>query len=471
MNNAGADLLQLSIREAGAGFRRGDWSARELTLASLERIAATEPVVHAWVEIDAEQALVAADRAQNDLNGGRDQGPLQGIPVGVKDIIDVAGFPTRCGSASFFDAQPAPQDANSVAMLRKGGAVLLGKTVTQEFAAGVISAPARNPWDPQRIPGGSSGGSAVAVGLGNCFGALGSDTGGSIRIPAAACGVVGFKPTFGELSVAGVFPLSWSLDTIGPLARRVDDVRLMWETLAGRGSGLDPAERDGPVGLKGVRIGVPQDFFLEFVQMDIRTSFESSIEVLRNLGATIVELEWSAASVSRAAAFIINRAETAAVHEHMARAAPEKFRLYNSDLRLRVAAGSALSATIYLKAIRARNVIRNSMRDLFDEHRIAALIAPSLPTTALFADNLKIDGTGLDETIGASWTRLTMPFNATGQPVLAIPCGFDPNDLPVGMQLAGAPGGEASLFQIGCALESALGLHHRRPPLLSDQRT
>ena len=221
MTQTASDLLELNIQELGAGFRQKRWSPLEATRASLARIETTEPQLHAWVEVDTDRALASAAQAEREIASGQDRGPLHGVPIGIKDIYDVAGLPTRCGSEARADAPAATASAPSVAWLQAGGAVVLGKTVTQEFAAGTISPPARNPWDPARIPGGSSGGSAAAVAIGACYGAMGSDTGGSIRIPAAACGVTGFKPAFGELDVAGVFPLSWSLDTVGHIARTV----------------------------------------------------------------------------------------------------------------------------------------------------------------------------------------------------------------------------------------------------------
>ena len=240
MSASDTSLLDLGIRAVGDGFRRRSWSPVEVVQAALERIEATEPELHAWVLVDPEQALRAAAQAEHELMTGTDRGPLHGIPIGIKDIFDVAGWPTRCGSAARDDVAPATANAPSVQALIDGGAVILGKTTTQEFAAGTISPPARNPWNPSRIPGGSSGGSAAAVAVGACLGAMGSDTGGSIRIPAAACGVTGFKPAFGQLDVAGVFPLSWSLDTVGPIARTVDDAWVMWNVLSN-----DDSERHG----------------------------------------------------------------------------------------------------------------------------------------------------------------------------------------------------------------------------------
>lgn len=445
----------MNIAEIGARYRTGSLSPLDVVSDCLARIDAVEPEAHAWVEVDRDAALSAAREAEQEIRGGKSRGPLHGIPIAVKDIFDVAGMPTRCGSAALADTAPASHDAATVATLRAAGAIILGKTVTQEFAAGVISAPARNPWDFSRVPGGSSGGSAVAVALGQALGAMGSDTGGSIRIPAAACGVVGFKPAYGALSLAGVYPLSWALDTAGPLARTVSDAKVIWQALSGDVEAGSTSPRHEY--LTGVRIGVARGFFWDALQEDVAASLDAAIESLRGLGADVIDVDWkNDAALARAASFVINRVETAAVHERMARDEPDRFALLGPDLRLRVAAGSAVPATLYLQAMRVREMVRDSMARLFASQHLEALVAPSLPTTAVPVDDLRIVGTGLDESIGAGWTRLTMPFNATGQPVLAMPCGFDRNQLPIGIQLAGQPGRETVLFQIGRSLEKVL---------------
>jgi aspartyl-tRNA(Asn)/glutamyl-tRNA(Gln) amidotransferase subunit A len=459
----GTSALDLGIRAAGDGFRRRSWSPVEVVHAALERIESTEPELHAWVLVDPDQALRAAAQAERDLMAGVDRGALHGIPIGIKDIFDVAGWPTRCGSAARDDVASAAASARSVQTLIDGGAVILGKTTTQEFAAGTISPPARNPWDSARIPGGSSGGSAAAVAVGACLGAMGSDTGGSIRIPAAACGVTGFKPAFAQFDVAGVFPLSWSLDTIGPITRTVDDAWIMWGVLSGNGM-VDIATpaavpRDAPR-----RIGVPRPFFFESLHPDVRATVDAAIERLRDAGVTVVDTPWPEAAAARACAFVINRVETAAVHERAAIAEPSRFAQYGSDLRLRVAAGRTVPATLYLKALRARAILRDSMARLFADFGIDAVLAPTLPTAAIEADRLVIEGTGREESVGVAWTRLTMPFNATGQPVLAIPCGLDSDGLPVGIQLAGVPGRERALFQTAALVERVLDFHRLYSP-------
>ncbi|MDQ2654231.1 MAG: amidase [Chloroflexota bacterium] len=456
-----SDIMALSISELGAAYRRQELSPVDVTNACLASIDQTEPLLHAWVEVSADTARASARAADADFRAGVDRGPLHGVPVGIKDIFDVAGLPTRCGSPALAHQEVAASDSASVAALRAGGAVVLGKTVTQEFAAGVISPPARNPWDPARIPGGSSGGSAAALAARNCFAAMGSDTGGSIRIPAAACGVVGFKPTYASLSAEGVFPLSWSLDTVGPLARSVADARLTWSLLAGRDTPpLHTAD------LRGYRVGVAGPFFLDHIQPAVRDAMASTIEALRAQGAEVVESPWEEAAAARAIGFLLNRAETAVVHGAIARDEPDAFSQYNPDLRLRVAAGGIMPAELYVNSMRGRAVVRGSMAKLFREHRLNALLVPALPTTAVPAADMSITGTGLDEGIGAAWTRLTMPFNTTGQSVLAMPVGFDELGLPIGVQFAGAPGREEELFAIGQVLEAALGIQAKLPPML-----
>ncbi|HEV2108154.1 MAG TPA: amidase, partial [Thermomicrobiales bacterium] len=312
-----------SITEAARRLRTGEITAAALTEAFLARIMETEPAIHAFVEVLAGTALRDAARADADLAAGIDRGPLQGIPVGVKDIYDLAGVPTRCGSRARDSAAPAQTDSEPVRRLREGGAVFIGKTVTQEFAAGVVSRPARNPWDPTRVPGGSSGGSAASVAAGSCLVGLGSDTGGSIRIPASVTGTIGLKPTYGRASKRGVYPLSWALDTVGPIARTVEDAALTLNVMAGHDPG-DPTTVDLPVAdatseigrdIEGLRIGVARGFFSERLQPEVASAVEAALDVFRGLGAEVIETPWADAKAARAVAMILNRVESASVHE------------------------------------------------------------------------------------------------------------------------------------------------------------
>jgi aspartyl-tRNA(Asn)/glutamyl-tRNA(Gln) amidotransferase subunit A len=453
----------LSLQEAGAQLRSGDLSAVELTESVLRRIAQTEPVIHAYVEVLTEEALAAARQADEELRAGKDRGALHGLPIAIKDLYDVVGVPTRCGSRVREHTAPAKADAPSVARLREAGMIILGKTVTQEFAAGVVSPPARNPWDPTRIPGGSSGGSGAAVAAGSATAAMGSDTGGSIRIPASVNGVVGLKPTYGLVSKRGVFPLSWSLDTLGPLTRTVPDAALILNAIAGHdpadptSAPSRPTDAMAEIGqdIRGLRIGVVRPFFFDRLQTGVAEAVDGALDTLRELGAEVIETPWTEASLARAAGYVINRAETVGVHGRGLREHPE---LFGPELRLRLEASALFPAEVYLHGQRARALVKDSMARLFRANQLDALVTPTLPATALPADDLVATyADGSREPVSVSYTRFTMPFNATGQPALSVPCGFDERGLPVGLQFAGRPFDEARLCRIGHAFEQAKG--------------
>ena len=264
-----------------------------------------------------------ADRAR--AAGG--VGPLQGVPIGIKDIVDVCGLPTKCGSRSMEDCAPAIEDAPLVRRWKAAGGIILGKTVTQEFAAGTISAPSRNPWDLDRIPGGSSGGSAAAIAAGMALLTIGTDTGGSIRCPASVCGVTGLKPTYGSVSRRGIYPLAWSLDTAGPIARTVEDCAVALDTISGHDP-LDPgsapvrhvsAAAEISQDIRGLRIGLPRAFFYDELEPELTEIFEAAADCMRELGAKLVEADWDLAAEARAVSMVINRAETSAVHDRRVR--------------------------------------------------------------------------------------------------------------------------------------------------------
>ena len=466
----GRAVWDLTIREAGAAFRAGTRSPVELTVAILERIEKTEPVVHAYVRIMADAALAAAHQAEAELRAGYDRGPLHGIPIAIKDIIDVAGLPTLCGSRVRDDSPPAVEDATVVAQLREAGSVLVGKTVTHEFAGGVISSPTRNPWNPSHIPGGSSGGSGAAVAVGSCLAALGTDTAGSIRIPGALNGVVGLKPTYGRVSNRGVFPLSWSLDTVGPLTKTVEDAALMMSAISRR-TPRDPAAMpngmaeagDEPGGvLHGIRLGVPRPYFFDRLQLGVRSAVEEALSTFGALGAEVVDTPWHEAGAASAAGFVVVRPEMAAVHSEALRTVPERF---GPVLRSRLEAFSLFPARGYLRAQRARSATRSTIAALFAAHQLDAFVTPTVPATASPVDQMLIAYADGDEPVHAGFTRLTMPFNATGQPALSLPCGLDSAGLPVGLQIVGAPFTEPTLYRIGHAYERVAGWNARRVPL------
>lgn len=459
MTSQQPELVQ-TIRETARQFREGSLSPVELTRASLERIEQIDPTLHAFVHVDPDAALSAAEAAETRIRKDADSNLFCGIPFAVKDIVDVAGVPTRCGSRTRDGAPPAISNAVVVDRLAGAGGVNVGKTVTQEFAAGTLSPPARNPWGPDRVPGGSSGGSAVAVATGAAMSAIGTDTGGSVRNPAAICGVVGLKPTLGSIPTTGVYPLAWSLDTIGPLARTVDDAWLSYTVMSGQGD-TSPLDRD----LQGVRIGKLGGYFRQRVDADTLAAIDEAAEVLRGLGAEVLDLEWDDAAAARASSFIINRLETVAVHERLLRDGPGKLDLLNPGLRLRLVAGQFIPAVAYVRAVRARRIIRDSAARFFAQHRLDAVLTPVAATTAVDANRpIATWDDGIEEA-GNAYTRLTQPFNATGQPAISVPAGFDRNGLPIGLQLAGRPYRERHLCEIAHAYEQAAGWHLRRPPV------
>ncbi len=434
--------------------------------ANLTRAERTEPLLHAYVKLIGDDARAAAERMDDTARGGVFAGPLHGIPLGIKDIFDVAGLPTRCNSKSRARVKAASEDSTSVEMLRRAGGIVIGKTVTQEFAAGVVSNPARNPWDPNRIPGGSSGGSAAVVSVGSATAAMGSDTGGSIRIPASVCGTVGLKPTFGVLSTKGVFPLAWSLDTLGPLTKTCEDAYTMYCALTG-------IERDTPlppVALSDIRVGVSHPHFFEQLQPGVYEAVRLAIGMIAASGAEVVDSPWNDARAARAAGFIINRVETEAIHRDGVSTNPDG---YGATLVERVKASSVIPAAGYVRALQARTVVNESIEQVFLDHGLDVLVSPSTPATALPADDLYADYPDTPrEHVTLAYTRMTMPFNTTGQPVLSIPCGLDANGLPVGLQIAGRPYDEERLCQIGMAVENLLTNHFgpgwTRPPLAAE---
>ena len=451
------DLSTMTLREAMAGLDAREFSVFELTRDILLRLRATEPELHAWVETLEDLALQTAiyqDRARPSM---KHRAPLTGLPLGIKDIFDVAGVPTRCGSRLFADAPPAARDAEVIHRLRRDGANLLGKTVTQEFAAGVVSDPCRNPWDLDRIPGGSSGGSAAAVAIGSCLGAIGSDTGGSIRIPAAVTGTVGLKPTYGRLPMSGIYPLAQSLDIPGPITRSVADALLLYLSISNRTAEIaDLDQMIQPFGdqpLAGVRIGALEGFFVENIQPDVKQSYEKAITQLQNLGAEIVPLVWADAAAARAVAAIINRAESGAIHHDHLRS-PEA-ELLGTAVRARLEAGDLLPASAYLRALQAREVIRTSIATLWASSGVDVMVAPAVAATAPSAETLLVDFPAGPEGVGPALTRLTMPWNATGQPAISVPCGFDRDEMPIGLAFIGKPDDELGICRVAHHYEAA----------------
>ncbi len=451
------DLATITLREAITGLDNREFSVFELIRETLLRTRATEPDLHAYVEVYEEDALKTSlyhDRARESHKARR---PLMGLPIGIKDIFDIAGKKTICGSKIREDVDVAIYDSEMVHRLRRDGSIFVGKTTTQEFAAGVISAPCRNPWDLDRVPGGSSGGSAAAVAIGTCLGAMGSDTGGSIRIPASVTGTVGLKPTYGRLPIKGVYPLSPSLDTAGPIARSVADAVVLYLVLANRAAEVANVdamlEPYGPRGLNGVRIGVLTSFFNENLQPDVAASFATAIDMLKSLGAEVIEIDWRDAASARAAAALISRVESGTIHHAHLRTGEAD--LIGPDIRLRFEVGNLLPGDIYLRARMAREAVRNSIARVYAIHELDVIAAPSLAATAPRADHPFVDFPNGTEGIGPALTRLTMPWNATGQPVISVPSGFDADELPIGLSIIGRPDDEIGISRVAHQYEQA----------------
>jgi aspartyl-tRNA(Asn)/glutamyl-tRNA(Gln) amidotransferase subunit A len=460
-----ADLVELTMVEAGRLVANRSVSVQELVGATLERIAETEPAVHAYAHVADGAALATASRLDADLKAGRHRGPLHGITVGVKDLCYTVDMPTEAGSRVLAGFVP-PTDAEVVTRLRDAGAVIVGKTVTHEFAYGQNVPPTRNPWDTRCYPGGSSAGSGVSVAVRSAFASIGTDTGGSIRIPAALNGVVGLKPTFGRVSAYGVIPLSPSLDHVGPLARTVEDCALVLDALAGSGTRAS-FTASLEKGVEGAVIGVERDFlFGETVDEEVRGAVESAIDALREEGARVVEVTLPELRLMPLVALSILLIEASAQHRQRLREQRDE---YEVGTRLVLELGELLPASHYAIAGRARKRLQGAVKAAYDRSGLDALIAPTTPKTTVPLPDLDV---GLIPNPKARMTLAAyvdpcFPANLTGQPALSIPCGFSADGLPIGFQLIGRPFEEHVLLQVGRAYERGHEWHRLGPTIHS----
>jgi aspartyl-tRNA(Asn)/glutamyl-tRNA(Gln) amidotransferase subunit A len=457
------EIAYATIAELGARYRKRDLSPVEVTQALLARIEKLDPILHAFVTLTADTALAEARAAEEALRRG-DARPLLGIPVAHKDIYLTRGVRTTGGSALLADWIP-DEDATCVQRWRAAGTVQLGKLITHEFAFGLQFPghrfpPARNPWNLDHIPGGSSSGSGAALAAGLVTGATGSDTGGSIRGPAAFCGIVGLKPTYGRSSRAGVLTLSWTLDHTGPMARTVQDCAFLLQPLAGYDP-ADPASSRAPVDdylaplgrdVRGLKIGVPRAYFLEEVDAEVARAFEEALETLRGLGAEVRDVQIP--SLRGAHSFLlILMAEAYAYHERDLREHPE---LYGDVLRERILTGALITASEYTQAQRIRSEICRETAAVLKTVDVLASPTALKPATA-FAQ-------ALDPEFAFPKSNMA-PFNLTGLPTLALPCGFSSSGLPLSFQLSGRPFEEGTVLRAGHAYEQATTWHTRRPPV------
>jgi len=468
------DLAFASIEEIARLFRKRKLSPVELAKLLLARIDQLNPKLNAYITVTAELALTQAKKAETELFAPRgrkgycDRGPLHGIPISLKDNIYTTAIRTTAGSKILKDFIPT-EDAAVVGQLKNAGAVILGKTNMHEFAYGVTSnnphyGPVHNPWDLSRIPGGSSGGSAAAVAAGLCYGSIGTDTGGSIRIPASLCGVVGIKPTLGRTCVEGVIPLSPKLDCVGPLARTVRDAALLLEPILPRVKG-EPSPRDLDKSFAKPRkftLGIPEQFFFDVVSPDVHAVFDEAIRILKKQGAKLKEISLPLLNETEDAGNQIAWAEATHFHQQSGWF-PSRAADYGDDVRIRLEMGTKVSATVYLSALDLRYEFLEQFHMSLEDAGVDALAVPTTPITAPLIGQEAIRLADKDHTTRALLLLANRPANLAGIPAISIPCGFTPSGLPVGLQLIGAVTDEHLLLQIAAAFEHAHP-QTRRPP-------
>ncbi len=457
------DALE-TIVELAPRLRRKKVSPVELTRACLDRIEKLNPALNAFITVTAESALAEARAAEIEISRGEWRGPLHGIPVALKDLIDTAGTRTTAGSGLYQNRVPT-EDADVVRRLRQAGAVILGKNNLHEFAYGGSSlvsffGDVHNHWNVEHIAGGSSGGSAAAVAAGLCYAAIGTDTAGSIREPAALCGCVGIKPTYGRVSARGVIPLSWSLDHVGPLAATVGDAAVVLQVIAGYDP-LDVGSVDVPVsdymsglheGAKTLRIGVPRAHFYDELDDEVRAAVDGALGVIQTLAGEIREVNLNVPTDR-----VVQTSESYAYHADQVTRTPE---LYQPETLRRIHYGADISAAEYIQRRRELDQERRRARDFFAD--VDLLITPAAPIPAPAIADLKKNPEAL-RPAELRLLRNTRPFNVWGLPALSVPCGFTKSGLPIGLQIAGPHWREDLVLRLARAYESATAWHKRRP--------
>jgi len=458
-----SDLALLPLHAASALIHSRRASSVELVRACLDRITRHDRELGAFITLTSDSALDEARRADADLANGVDRGPLHGIPVALKDLYDTAGVRTTGGSRIFAERVPE-RDSAVVEKLRTAGAVFLGKLNLHEWALGVTNqnphfGAACNPWDTSRIPGGSSGGSAIAVASGFGYASPGSDTGGSIRIPAALCGVAGLKPTYGRVSLRGVIPLAWTLDHAGPLARTVADLALTLNAIAGHDpldpSSVDVSTEDYTAGIEdgtpGVRVVVPTNYFFDEVDPEVDAAVREAAGVLVSLGASVTEATLPRVDLLAAQRAILLTDAAAYHREHLRERAAD----IGADVLSRLRTGQTFTGMDYAQARRDRDELRREWLGVLREHDVILS-----PTTLIAAPPRD----GQDAVAAAQrLTANTLPFNLTGLPAISVPCGFTRSGLPIGLQLAAGPWRERLLLGVARAYEHATPWHERLP--------
>jgi len=466
------ELCWLSAAELGERSARREVSPVEVVDAYLSRVERLNPHLNAFLTVMAEQARDAARRREAELMRGERRGPLHGVPVAVKDIVYTRGVRTTMGSRLYTNFVPE-ENATVVDRLDAAGAILIAKAHTHEFAFGATTnspyyGPCRNPWDRQRVPGGSSGGSAAGVAAGLCPIAIGSDTGGSIRMPGALCGVVGLKPTYGRVSRHGVFPLSWSCDHVGPLTRSARDAALALSAIAGYDP-RDPTTSRAPLAdyaaalagdVRGVRVGVLREHISEPLDGEVRRLVTRAVERLAELGAAVEEISIPSAARARIVLATIVGVDAAAIHEPLLR---ERAADYSADVRRQLPLGFGLSGLDYVRAQQGRTQIMADVRAAMERRDV--LVGPTvpIPAPAIGPETATIEGREYQLMVALpAFTRL---HNLTGFPAVTVPCGYTAGGLPVGLQISARPHEEATALRVADAYERATADERRRPPV------
>lgn len=440
----------MNILETGQALRERRISCAELTRDALARIERENPRLNAFITVTGDAALARANALDADLARGIDHGPLHGIPIAHKDALFTKGVRTTVGSKVLADHVP-DHDAAMVTRLEQAGAVMLGKLGLHELCHGVTSnnphyGAIRNPWNIDCIPGGSSGGSGSALAAGLVAMATGTDTGGSIRIPASYCGIVGLKPTFGLLSCEGVMPLGFTLDHVGPMARTVRDVAVSFDAMRGRRTA--PAKE--PPRVNGLRIGVPENFFFDRVDPEVMLAVRRAVQTLASLGARVEEIRLPDADALNTTGRLIQLCEASAVWRKFI----ERRDDFGEDVYALIQQGMLIPATDYVEAQRVRHMLVREFAKVWID--VDCLIAPSTPVFAPAIGQASVQIGEIEEDVRIASTRLTRPFNVLGWPALAMPCGFSESGLPIGLQWVAPPGGEALLLSAGAVLEDAI---------------
>lgn len=464
------DFAYWTIEQAAAQMRRRKISPIEMAKSALERIEKLNPRLSAFITVSAERALEDARRAEREMQRGKFRGSLHGIPVTLKDNIWTKGVRTTAGSKILHDFVPAC-DAVVAKKLADAGAVLLGKTNLHEFAYGITTAnphygATRNPWNMECIPGGSSGGSAAALAGGIGFASVGTDTGGSIRIPAALCGIVGLKPTFGLVSCDGIVPLAVTLDHAGPLTRNVRDAAIVLDAICEPAMparkffrGLNAFAKQKRTRAKW-RLGWPRQYFFERVLEELKNALEKAVKQFEKMGATVEEVSLPHIEDSVELSTQIALAEALEYHESQGYY-PAHAAEYGEDVRKRLEMGGTVRAVDYLKAQQIRELVRADFRDAFE--RVDAILAPTTPIPASRIGEASVMIGGKAESVRGALVRMNRPANFTGFPVISVPCGFTRSGLPIGMALHGAEWSERKLLQIALLYEQTTEWHLRHP--------